>query len=357
MAYEPESTTSLAEEAAYWWQVFHDGEASPAEHREFADWVARSPERVEAYLETARLHKALKGTPVRWPDTSAEELLRDARTAPAEPVQLRQRVPAAPEQRESRRFSPRLGFALAASMIVAVVIAWTMLGQPEQYMTAFGEQRSVMLDDGTRVTLNTASKIEVELRKDHRMVRLVQGEALFEVAHDATRPFDVSAGNATVRAVGTQFNVDARPQKTTVTVVEGRVAFLSGKAPILVAGDRLVVSAAGAATVSHGVNVSAALAWTRHQLVFERRALGEVAEEFNRYNRGRITIESPSLRAEEVTGVFQSNDPASFVAFLSNIPGVAIRDDGAGGHVITASAMSASRVATRLASTPAHDPC
>jgi transmembrane sensor len=334
MAHEPDSTTSLAEQAAYWWQVFHDGEASATDHREFAEWVARSPERVEAYLETARLHKALKATSVRWPDTSAEQLIRDARSAPAEPVQLPRRTAAEPERRESW-FAPRLGFAFAASLIVAVGIAWTMLRQPEQYMTAFGEQRSVMLADGTRVTLNTASKIEVELGEKHRLVRLVQGEALFEVAHDAAKPFDVSAGNATVRAVGTQFNVDARPQQTTITVVEGRVAFITGKAPVLIAGDRLVVNSAGTATLNHGINVSATLAWTRHQLVFEHRALGKVAAEFNRYNRGRITIESASLRAQEVTGVFQSNDPASFVAFLSSIPGVNIRDDGAGGHVIS----------------------
>ena len=79
MAHEAESTT-LAEDAANWWQVFHDGEASPAEHREFAEWVARSPQRVEAYLEVAQLHKALKGSPVRWPDTPAG----DAKTASSE---------------------------------------------------------------------------------------------------------------------------------------------------------------------------------------------------------------------------------------------------------------------------------
>jgi len=334
MAYEPDSTTSLAEQAAYWWQVFHDGEATAAEHREFADWVARSPERVEAYLQTARLHKALTTPGVRWPEASAEQLIRDARAAPAELVQLHPRAATAPERRETR-FAPRLAFALAASLIVAVGIAWSVFRQPEQYLTAFGEQRSVMLADGTRVTLNTASKIEVELGEEHRVVHLLQGEALFEVAHDAARPFDVSAGNATVRAVGTQFNVDARPRQTTITVVEGRVAFLTGKAPILVAGDRLVVGETGASALSHGVNLSAALAWTRHQLVFERRALGDVAAEFNRYNRGRITIESASLRDQEVTGVFQSNDPDSFISFLSNLPGVVIRNDGAGGHVVS----------------------
>ena len=219
--------------------------------------------------------------------------------------------------------------------IVAIGIAFATLRQPERYVTQFGEQRSVTLSDGTRVTLNTASKIEVMMRKDHRGVRLVQGEALFDVAHDAARPFDVDAGNAAVRVVGTQLNVDTRPQQTTITVVEGRVALRSDKVPVLVAGDRLVVSAAGSAVVTHGVNTDAALAWTRHQLVFEHRPLGEVAEEFNRYNLGHITIESASLRSQEVTGVFQSNNPASFLSFLSSIPGVTIREDGAGGHVIS----------------------
>ena len=331
MAVESENI-SLGEQAAYWWQVFQDGDATAAEHREFADWVARSPERVEAYLEAARLHQALKNRAVKWPQTSADKLIRAARAAPADPVPLMRRAPSAVSR--ERRFAPRLGLALAASLIVAVGIAWTLFERPPHYMTAVGEQRSLLLADGTRVTLNTASKIEVELRDDHRIVRLVRGEALFEVAHDKTRPFDVSAGNTTVRAVGTQFNVDTRAQDTTVTVVEGRVAYLTGEAPVLVAGDRLVVNAAGRVDLKHAVNVPAALAWTRHQLVFERRALAAVAAEFNRYNRGQITIEGDALRAQEVTGVFQTNDPTSFVAFLQSIPHVDIRDDGNGGHIV-----------------------
>lgn len=335
MASKPDNLGSPTEQAAHWWQVFHEGEASPAEHREFAEWVQRSPERVQAYLETARLHQALKSPRLRWPRTSAEELIRAARSAPAEVIALQPRTAAASPR---RKHSPRLGLALAATLVVALGLAWLMSLQPVRHVTAFGEQRSVQLEDGTRVTLNTASTLEVTMREDGRVVRLLTGEALFEVAHDPSRPFDVTAGNTTVRAVGTQFNVDVRARQTTVTVVEGRVALMTGQAPLLVAGDRLVVTAAGAVAVSHGVNVSSALAWTRHQLVFENRPLGEVAEEFNRYNRGRIVIASEGLRAQEVTGVFQANDPASFLAFLGNIPGVAVRDDGAGGHVITEAA-------------------
>lgn len=338
MAHEPESTTSLAEQASYWWHVFQDGDASAAEHLEFAEWVARSPERVEAYLETALLHKALMDPAVRWPAISREQLIRDAHAAPPEPVQLPQHASTVHSLRRSSRTPSRLRFAFAAAAVAAIVaigITFATLRQPDRYITQLGEQRSLTLSDGTRVMLNTASQIEVMMRKDHRGVRLVQGEALFEVARDAARPFDVDAGNAVVRVVGTQLNVDTRPQQTTITVVEGRVALRSGEAPVLVAGDRLVVSASGRALVTHGVNIDAALAWTRHQLVFEHRPLGEVAEEFNRYNRGRITIESASLRSQEVTGVFQSNNPASFLSFLSSIPGVTIREDGAGGHVIS----------------------
>jgi transmembrane sensor len=331
MAVEAENMNSPAEQAAYWWTVFQDGKATAAEHREFADWVARSPERVEAYLQVARTHQALKKPGLRWPQTSAEELVRAARAAPADPVALPRRAPVITRE---RRHSPRLAFALAASLIVAVSIAWTMYHQPEQYLTALGEQRSVMLGDSTRVTLNTDSKIEVELRDDHRIVRLVQGEALFEVAHDASRPFDVTANNVTVRAVGTQFNVDARPRETTVTVIEGRVALMTGSAPLLLAGDRLTVDAAGGVRVVNEVDLRAGIAWTRHQLVFDRRALGDVAAEFNRYNRGRIIVEGDTLRAQEVTGVFHANDPRSFVAFLSGIPGVVVQPDGNGGHLV-----------------------
>ena len=340
MAQAPDPATSLTEQAAWWWQVFEDGEATAAEHREFAEWVARSPQHVEAYLETAGLHKALRSPSIRWPDDSREQLILDARAAPPEPVALQSHAASAPV-RPPRATPPRLRWMLATAAaafvaFIGVAISWTMLGQTKKYVTALGEQRSVMLDDGTRVTLNTASQIEVKLRRTHRSVRLVRGEALFEVAPDAGRPFDVNAGNATVRAVGTQFNVDTRPRQTTVTVIEGRVAYVSGQVPVLVAGDRLVVGRDGAATMSHGVDVDSALAWTRKQLVFERRPLGEVAEEFNRYNPGRIFIESDSLRAEEVTGTFQSHDPRTFVQFLANIPGVVVSDDGAGGYVITA---------------------
>ncbi|MEJ1963125.1 MAG: FecR domain-containing protein [Gammaproteobacteria bacterium] len=344
MAKEQDTLTSISEQATRWWITFHNEGATPADHQEFGEWAARGPDRVEAYLRMAGLQRALEDRRLRWPVTPAGQLIREAKELPPEVARLKPAVASPPQQpSRSGRVARRVGFGLAASLVLAVGFVWVMLTRPQQFQTAFGEQRSFLLDDGSRVTLNTASKIEVRLRGHRRQVYLAAGEALFEVAHDPSRPFDVRTGNAVLRAVGTQFDVDRRPGRTIVTIVEGRVAMLSAGAspaggvlpPLLVAADRVVITDEGAPALRHGVNLAAALSWTQRQLSFEHRPLAEVAEEFNRYNRERIEIRSAALRAQEVTGTFQSNDVASFVAFLSGIPGVRIESDGRGGHIVS----------------------
>lgn len=346
MMREKELAEAIGEQASAAWETFHGAEqASAADHREFAEWVARSPEHVEAYLRVARAMATLKSPTTVWPDTSAEDLIRAAKASPGEVALLsRGEAPDMPVRtRVTRSFHLRHAYALAASLLLAIGITWFAWTRPQQFETAFGEQRSILLADGSNVTLNTASKIEVDLREDHRIIRLVAGEALFEVAHDPLRPFDVRTGDSILRAVGTKFDVDVRPDRTTVTVIEGTVSLTQGLAkalprgntPLLEASDRVVIGPAGPGTPEHGVRVDAVTAWTQRKLIFEHRALGEVAEEFNRYNRRRIVIASERLRAEKITGVFQSNDPDSFIAFLSGIPGVRARSDHDSGHVVT----------------------
>ncbi len=341
MTRENEELTSISQQAARWWVVLNNVEASAAEKREFVEWVRRAPERVEACLRVARVHAAVSRADVRWPRTSAEDLVRDALAAPEDSV-----IPLRPTVRLNReeggrRPALRWVVSLAVSIIVAAGLGWRLtLSRPEQFQTKVGEQRSVLLADGSRVTLNTASKIEVRLQADHRIVQLLQGEVLFDIAHDAERPFDVHAGRVVVRAVGTQVDIDRRATRTAVTVVEGRVALIAADShtrnlPVLSAGDRVVVRGASLGTLEHDVNLSEVTAWTQHLLVFHHRPLGEVADEFNRYNVGRIEIRSTSLRGQELTGTFSSNDVASFVAVLAGIPGVQVVDDGAGGYVVT----------------------
>jgi transmembrane sensor len=345
MTHDNEELTSISQQAAHWWVGLHNVEVSAAEKREFGEWVALAPECVEACLRIAQVHAAVSRADVRWPETSVEDLVRDALAAPEDSVvPLRPHIPwKRLEKREEEHRRPVLRWA--AGLVVSVLIAaflswWFMLAGNEQFQTKVGEQHSVVLADGSRVTLNTASKIEVRLRAGHRVVKLLQGEALFEVTHDAQRPFDVYAGNVVVRAVGTRFDIDRRATRTAVTVVEGRVAMIAagsatGTLPVLSARDRVIVDAAGPGAVEHNVNLAEATAWTQHQLVFHHRPLGEIAEEFNRYNVGRIEIRSPSLREQEVTGTFRSNDVASFIAVLAGIPGAHVADDGAEGYIVT----------------------
>jgi transmembrane sensor len=391
MDHEQDSTMSISEQATHWWVLLHSEGASATDHLEFGEWVARSPERVEAYLQTARLMQALKSPTVRWPGTPPEVLILEAKASPPDALQLPNSTPprwpsasyrgtnqshtgGSPESvaKPKGRFARPLLWGTAAALAIVAGFAWLMLTGPQVYTTKFGEQRSVLLDDGSRVTLNTASRIEVDLRKDRRLIRLSQGEALFEVAHDASRPFDVHAANTVLRAVGTQFNVDMRSTQTTVTVLEGRVAVVpelgaapassseSASAPsnalenpeiaenilshhalvprgqlILAAAERVVITSSGPSAPQHVVNLAAATSWTRRQLVFENRPVSEVAEEFNRYNRGRIVIDSEKLRRQQVTGVFQSDDPASFLSFLSNIPDVEIHEAGDGTRIVS----------------------
>jgi transmembrane sensor len=230
-----------------------------------------------------------------------------------------------------RLLVPRIAAAAAITLGILAGASY-FLWSPQGFQTVLGEQRSVVLNDGSVVTLNTSSSINVSMVKDHRTVTLLSGEALFQVAHDASRPFEVKTGDTTIRAIGTQFDVDRRTAGTTVTVVEGRVAVFTTPASSadgdasnlpLAAGEQLTVAPR---RKSHTVraNVAAATAWTQRKLIFENRPLGEVAAEFNRYNRQSIDIRSPELRSQEVTGVFQANDPDSFMLFLAKIPDVIV---------------------------------
>jgi transmembrane sensor len=387
---------SIAEQAAEWWTRLHDEAVTPGDQREFGEWVARSPERIAAYLQIARLMRALRSGRAQWPQTPADELIREAKSTPLDPMTLPGPRPesgwqspakggeSAPIERPTARLSRRLqvaGFACATGVLLVIVTGlWLGLQRPQDYTTGFGEQRSILLADGSRVTLNTASRMEVSFHQNRRVVSLLAGEALFEVARDPARPFDVVVRDSVVRAIGTEFNVELRPRDATVTVVEGRVAVLQkaaavvpiprpdraaaslpgpGRAPaenpqlqpfpappgalILAAAERVVITASGPGAPQHITDLTAATSWVERQLVFEHEPLAEVAARFNRYNRAQIVIEGAELGRKQVTGVFRSDDPQSFLSFLSGLPGVSVHQRSDGAQVVSEPATTPER--------------
>jgi transmembrane sensor len=346
------SSGSLSEEAAYWWIVLHEKSCTPADREAFAKWVRRSPERVEAFLCMSMLSSALKSPDLQWLDTPADELVRQARAPSAQIIPLYRRIlPAtAPGYTISllRRASVLASVAFAALLVVLVAVWLTPPGS-RSYRTVLGEQRSVVLEDGSIITMNTSSEIEIDYSRERRLVRLNQGEALFEVSHDPQRPFDVVVDDVIVRAVGTKFNVDRRERRTTVSVVEGTVKVMpempstsngsarldESAARIVNAAQRIVLNGATLGVPEHIPDLSPLTAWTRRQLVFENRPVSEVAAEFNRYNRRQIVIRSPGLNQREITGVFQANDSYPFLVFILQIPGVHVDTVAEGNYVVT----------------------
>jgi transmembrane sensor len=206
------------------------------------------------------------------------------------------------------------------ALSIALAFVWHST-RPQTFATAIGEQRAIELEDGSVIQLNAHSHVAVHLSRQARDVRLLDGEALFKVAHDPTPPFRVYADDTVIRAVGTQFNVYRRANDTTVSVIEGRVEISRETSPArspgqLSAGETARITAAGAITRARG-DTTEATAWRQRRLIFRDSTLGDIAAEFNRYNRTpQITVEGDALRARRYGGTFDADDPESLVDFL-----------------------------------------
>lgn len=216
--------TPISEQAAHWWVTLRDGECTAADRRAFAQWVTRSPERVGAYLRIVSFMTKLRSCDLEWPDDAPAELIAAAQAEGAEIVQLPDPTAAQEERAAASRRRPLRSFAAVAALVsLAAVVAWLYLAPPHRYQTGPGEHRTVSLADGSSVTLNPSTAIAVEFRRDRRLVHIPGGQVLFQVAHEAARPFEVVDERVTVRAVGTRFHVDCRRDQTTITVLDGSV--------------------------------------------------------------------------------------------------------------------------------------
>jgi len=233
----------------------------------------------------------------------------------------------------------------AASVAILMVgaLIWWNLSKPVVYRTATGESRVVTLSDGSRVALDAQSEVRVIYRKESRELRLVQGQARFDVAHDAGRPFSVVAGGQKVVAVGTAFNVDLLGPSVFITLIEGRVFVISeaitpvpaATAPFgstsrqleLKAGEQLV--ATGSRRSIAPVNAQRTMAWLSGQIVFVNERLESVVERLNRYSPHHIEIDDPRVADMKISGVFNIGDINGFVSTVTSyLPVTATSDAG-----------------------------
>ncbi len=341
--------TQIYSEASEWLVAFRTGDIDPAGRRAFAYWLRTSPEHVRAYLELAVIWNEGSGLdPERKFD---DETLAGTALAEGNILSL-DRPSAAPSRHVPGpgRAGTRL-FAIAASVFVAVVGAGVWLWiQRDLYTTDIGEQRSVTLADGSHIELNVRSRIRIHFTATERRIDLLDGQAYFHVAKDRARPFIVTTDGTSVRAVGTQFDVYRKKNGTTVTVLEGTVAVLSSSLPLrnspetrrpgtaatrnsaesietaellLAAGEQAVITAQVTEQPAKP-DIAAVTAWTRKSLVFQSAPLIEVAEEFNRYNRRPLVVQSPEIHDFQISGIFSSADPSALLRFLEARPGIVV---------------------------------
>lgn len=211
------------------------------------------------------------------------------------------------------------GAAMGLAAALALVITPMLSALPVQEIeTALGEIRRVPLADGSFAAVNTDSKVDVALKADQRQVILARGEAWFQVAKDAARPFVVEVGDVRVRAVGTAFSVHRQDDQVDVRVTEGVVEMwrvgAEGDVKRVSAGAQAVLTqVADAAAVTASTEPSErTLSWRDGQLIFDGDSVAEAAEQFNRYNHIKIEIANNELGEEKMIGRFRTNEPQAF---------------------------------------------
>lgn len=207
---------------------------------------------------------------------------------------------------------------LAAILLVLLgsgVTYWALRPEANAYATRIGQQSAVVLEDGSKVALDTDTRVIVRFEKDERRVVLEQGQAYFTVAHDTARPFRVTAGDTQVLATGTQFDVRRDGAAVAVTLVEGRVQVAMAGAPstALGAGQQWVVRPARAAVV-RAVDPATTTAWRQGRIVLDGWTLEQALIEVNRYTARPVRLEVPRFAGARLSGTFDAGDIGSFVA-------------------------------------------
>lgn len=320
---------SLELEAATWVTKLDGKRLEANEFAQFKAWLNMSDEHAAAFDRAAAtwgnleiLAELRDEVPVPAPSTSFWTRLKDTITVPV-------RSPA---------------YALAATILV-VMVGFTAM-QPQDttpsaatiFATAIGENKTIDLADGSQVILNTGSQVEVSFDKKRRLLKLLKGEAHFDVAHNPDRPFEVHAGTNIVRAVGTAFTVELKQETVEVTVTEGRVELATvAEADASTAEPQetslALINSGQSAQFSDYVQsidtiaeeeVARRLAWQRGALVFEGDALEDVIQEVSRYTKTRIVISDPSIRNLKVGGYFKTSETEAMLHALEANFGIAV---------------------------------
>ncbi|HEY8066127.1 MAG TPA: FecR domain-containing protein [Methylosinus sp.] len=287
-----------------------DSDTPEDPHDSAVDWILRKKEGPLTRKEQAALDAWLAADPAH------AAALREAEGLSAEFSRLNMRRPAT-QPRAGRRKRP---LAAAAACAVAATAFFLSRGDLSpfvfsDYSTGAGETRRMTLDDRSRVELGARSAVALHFTAASRRLTLLRGEAWFDVAPDASRPFIVEAAGGTATALGTSFDVALDEGGARVTVTEHRVAVASGgKEVVAQDGQETSFLRGSSASAPAAANVAKLTAWRRGRLIVEDEALGDVLAMLGRYRHGVVYCLRREICARRVTGVYRTDDPLQAVA-------------------------------------------
>lgn len=299
----------IRDTAAGWFAKLNNSTVTTDTLRAFRAWRNGDPRHDQAYLEIEAF----------WKRAAKLENDREIQQAAGAALAREPRGPGG---------LPRPGGKTVAAAVLVLLVAvgatwaWPILFG-RTYATGVGEQRLVTLTDGSRLRLDTRSQVRVRLGSNRRDVELLAGRAFFDVAHDAARPFVVTAEGTQVRALGTRFDVRRDADGVQVVLVEGRVrvdGVAAGRpaAWTLEAGEA-VRSGRNAVPAPRRIDTAQATSWTTGRLVFHAQPLSAAIAEVNRYSPRPVVLRAPALADRPVSGSFDIGDTDAFVSAVADL--------------------------------------
>ncbi|MDG2535361.1 FecR domain-containing protein [Sphingomonas sp. HITSZ_GF] len=328
------SSSDRDEQAALWCQALAEGALAPASQASFDRWIA-DPENARAFDEATQVWNAMEEV------SNLPELIQLRRAA-------LDSFGRASRDRWPRRIAPRWYWfgAVAACLVMTLMLSLVLLQDPAQaYQTGLGERRVAMLEDGSKLSLDADTRLDVRMHKDRRELTLTQGRAKFDVAKDPLRPFSVTVGDKIVVATGTSFSVEILDGQVHVLLYEGRVVVLdrASHKPVpqrmagitapddqLLPGRELVV-AAGAASQAlvEEADLPQSLSWETGQLNFDDEPLSTAVLRMNRYSATKLAVGDAAAASARVNGVFTAGDVDAFIEAVTALAPVrAVPSDG-----------------------------
>jgi transmembrane sensor len=304
---------SIREHAAEWFLRLHAHDLSVAERFAYLQWLKASPQHIGETLLICKLYALLY--PLQ------KQLLGANEADVSNVIELPREGGAAAATRTRSSWRIRalvVAVAIGVALLAGSIVKRTWIDPTIE--TQASEWRSLPLNDGSLVSVGPHTRLRNQFDERQRLLRLARGEALFEVAKDASRPFIVDADLAVIRATGTRFGVSRRDLEVLVTVEEGTVLVSRDRdqsnAVAVAGGEQTLVTGTWPPAVRR-VDAARALAWSSRRLIFDDDTVAVAAAEFNRRNRVQLVVD-PALSTQRIFGEFYADDPGSFAESIAN---------------------------------------